>query len=101
VLQAWLETGQVPSFLDTGAEATGALSQLSNAQARVDAMIARFKDMQSDLERRTAAYLEDVKNQPTTLSEPPLWPGLRDEVFVALEALVLALETHKRSLKVG
>lgn len=100
VLQAWLETGQVPSFIDTGAEATGALSRLPDAEARVVAMLARFKDMQSDLERRTSAYLEDVKNQPTTLSEPPLWPGLRDEIFVALEALIRALDTHKRSLKV-
>jgi hypothetical protein len=93
-LRGWIETGAIP-----GADRVAGVGPLhSELQAATDptsrraAFAALLKEVMGEYEKAYKEYLDDVQRDRRRLSVPPLWPGLHDEIQVALDAMVRASE---------
>jgi hypothetical protein len=89
-LRGWIETGVIP-----GAERVPGVGPLHpellgahDPVSRRAAFAKLLKAVKDEYEKAFRDYLDDVQRDRRRLSVPPLWPGLHDEIQVALDAMV-------------
>jgi len=92
VLQAWIQTGEVAGSDELGGRVAPVLAEASTPAERAARLVERFRSIQRDIDKRLATYNEESRLRPARLSEPPQWPGISDEMWVALEALSRAVD---------
>jgi hypothetical protein len=97
-ISGWIESGTVP-----GADrvpGTGsvhpALQQATDPNSRREALSGLLATVMDEYRDSYAAYLNDVQRDRKELSEGPLWPGIHDEIQVALEGLQQALSAQSQ-----
>jgi hypothetical protein len=92
VLLHWIATGEVPSAdrLRTAAQVHPSLQGLSDPEERRTALQALLSKVMDEYEAAFRDYGDNVQRNRMELSDPPLWPGLHDEIQVALSAMLSA-----------
>ncbi len=92
-IAGWIATGEVPGA--GRVPGTGGvhpdLEGAADPEARRKAFEALLETVKGDYEKANQEYLDDVQRNRMRLSDPPLWPGLHDEIQVALETMRIAL----------
>ena len=91
-LRGWIETGTVPGAgrIPGVGQVHPSLRGASDATERRAALDALLGEVKGEYEKAYASYRDDIQRDRRRLSVPPLWPGLHDEIQVALDAIRLA-----------
>lgn len=91
-LRGWIETGTIPGAdrIPGVGEAHPKLRAASDADGRRAALDDLISTVKDEYEKAHKSYLDDIQRDRRRLSVPPLWPGLHDEIQVALDAIRLA-----------
>lgn len=98
VLSHWIETGEVldADRLRTPGKVHPDLQDHADPEGRRKALQALIKKVMQEYETAFGEYSDNVQRSRMKLSIPPLWPGLHDEIQVALSAILMASAAESR-----